>query len=219
MQLLYGNGGNVELPSAEEANVIEAAARSAGYTLSGDSTATSPTIINVPDTSLVQAGDKVYGPGWYAGATVLSMTSTTVTMTTNADATHVGGDYAALRDGSLAGCVVMLVKARTGTPVKEMTIADLTECDFDGYAASSAVVFSAPLYDSAGNAFMTGDKKQFRATGDVVENSVIGAALVDSGKTTVYQFDLFLDANGSPSPVAVGGVGTGLDYVPLFSVN
>lgn len=219
MQLLYGNGGNAELPSAEEADVVEASARSAAYTLDGDSLATNATLSNVTDTSLVQAGDLVFGPGWNAGAVVLSKTANSVTMTSVADNTHVGGSYAALRDGSLNGCIVMLVKSVVAKPIKELTFADLTPCDFDGYSNSPAVAWSLPLYDSDGNAFMTGDKKQFRATGAVTPNNVIGAALVDAGLTTLYQFDLFTDSNGAPAPVPVEGVGTGLDYVPLFSVK
>lgn len=219
MQLLYGNGGNAELPSPEEANIVEASAQSAGYPIVGDSTATSPILANVADTSLVEVGDTFYGPGWNAGAVVLSKTANSVTMTTNADNTQATGSYGVLRDGSLNGCIVILVIAVASKPVKELTFADLTEANFDGYAASGAVTFSTPLYDSDGNAFITGDKKQFRATGSVTPNSVIGAALVDAGKTTLYQFDRFLDANGAPSPVNVEGVGTGLDYVPLVSVK
>jgi len=219
MQLLYGNGGNAELPSPEEANVVEGSARSAAYTLDGDSTATSPTLASVADTSLVEVGDTLYGPGWNAGAVVLSKTSNSITFTTNADHTVAGGSYAGVRDGSLNACIVMLVKAVASKPLKELTFADLTVCDFDGYANSGAVDWSTPLYDADGNAFITGDKKQFRATGGVTANSVIGAALVDAGLTTLYQFDRFVDANGAPSPVPVEGVGTGLDYVPLFSVK
>lgn len=218
MQLIYGNGGLAELPTSEESNILEATVLSGAYLLSGDSTAASPTLTNVADTSQVLAGDKVYGPGWDAGATVLSKTANTVTMTTNADHTQVGGDYAGVRDGSLNGVVVMAIKAIADKPIKEITIGDLTECDFTGYAASSAVAWSLPLIDENGNAFVTGDKKQFRATGSAVANSVIGCALVDAGKTTVYQVDLFLNADQVPTPVEVDGAGTGFDYVPLVSL-
>lgn len=219
MQLLYGNGGVDELPTVEESSIVEAAVESAAYTLVGDALAANAVLTNVPDTSLVLAGDKVYGPGWNAAATVLSKTLTSVTMTGPADNTQVGGEYAGLRDGSLQGSIVVLVKELPGVETKNLVFADLTPCDFTGYVESGAIEWGTPLVDADGNAFITGDKKQFRATGSAVANDVVGAALCDAAKTTVFQFDVFKNADGVPTPVHVEGAGTGLDYVPLVSVK
>jgi hypothetical protein len=56
----------------------------------GNTTAGSATITNVASTAAVRIGDSVAGPGIPGGATVLSTTSSTITLSTNATATATG---------------------------------------------------------------------------------------------------------------------------------
>lgn len=79
--------------------------------------------------------------------------------------------------------------------------ADLTEADFDGYAADSNLSWSAPATNGANEAEMTDDGKQFTCTGNMTPNTVYGYYLKDSGGKLrlVHRFDdgpYTMDTNG-----------------------
>lgn len=72
------------------------------------------------------------------------------------------------------------------TPSPTMAIGDLTEADFTGYAASSAVTWAAAAYLPDGTAVVVGDSKTFQvgATPTIL-NTVYGWYLTDAAGTTL----------------------------------
>jgi len=55
-------------------------------------------------------------------------------------------------------------------PDQDTELADFTECDFTGYAASSAIVWGSAYLDATGNGTSAGTAKTFVATGSTITN-------------------------------------------------
>src|SRR4051794_3903615 len=66
-------------------------------------------------------------------------------------------------DPPLKGAKLMLYSS-TVVPRKDLTIDDLTECVFSGYARSAGVVWNAPVKESDGTYSASSPSKQFQAT-------------------------------------------------------
>lgn len=84
--------------------------------------------------------------------------------------------------GLLDGALLKLYKTPVGSS-EEISLAGLTECDFTGYAASSAIEWGAVGLDSLNNAFVMGDRKEFVPSGTAVTNTVHGAYIVNGAGT------------------------------------
>jgi hypothetical protein len=70
------------------------------------------------------------------------------------------------------------------TPSPGMLIGDLTEADFDGYAASSAIVWGTPGFLPDGTAAVVGTQKTFTVgASPVVLNTVYGYYVTDGAGT------------------------------------
>lgn len=95
--------------------------------------------------------------------------------------------------GEWETCKVALFKDGAFVPASDMTYADLVagECDFTGYARSSAIVWGAPYADSLKRGVVAGGSKQFQASGSAVANNVGGYAVVDSAGTKIIWAESF----------------------------
>lgn len=92
-------------------------------------------------------------------------------------------------------------------------IGDLNECDFTGYAVSSAVVWGDPGYLPDGTAIVTGDAKVFRVgASPTVLNTVYGWALVNAAKDVLYFARKF------ESPVVLSTAGQIFAVLPAYPV-
>lgn len=90
-------------------------------------------------------------------------------------------------------------------------LTDLTEADFTGYAASSAVTWGSAGYLPNGTAVIVGDAKQFK-TGSpaTVLNTVYGWYATDGAGTTL------LFARRFDTPVVLNGPNQLLDVLPAY---
>ncbi len=112
--------------------------------------------------------------------------------------------------GAWNGALVHLYK-NNFTPVAAMLLGSFTECDFTGYAASSAVVWNTPGFLPSGAAVVTGDNKQFVVgTTPTVLNTVYGYYLTDGAGTTLLFARLF------NAPIVLSAAGQIVDLVPSF---
>jgi len=85
-------------------------------------------------------------------------------------------------DPKLKGAKLMLFVGNVAFE-HDTLLADLTACDFDGYALSAAITWALPSFDEVGNRVLLGDQKTFTCTGEVAVNNVAGAAIVDGAGT------------------------------------
>lgn len=92
------------------------------------------------------------------------------------------------------------------TPTPDTVLADLTPCDFDGYALSSALTWGTPFYGAEETAQVPAGLKQFIATGSTTPNNVWGWYVVDGAGTTLLLVEPFEDA----IPVLTTGEGVAL---------
>ena len=111
--------------------------------------------------------------------------------------------------GEYLDAVVVKLYQNDYTPNPDTVLADFTEATFDGYAASTAIVWGATFTNSVNQAETVGDVKQFTATGATTPNLIYGYYLV-SGATLKggEKFD---------SPVPVNGVGDAVIVIPRFA--
>ena len=115
--------------------------------------------------------------------------------------------FSALADW--VGAIIKLFKV-DNTPTLDTTVADLTaiEADYDGYAASSAVVWgSAFLEPLTSDAVSAGGSKTFVKTAGIVTNTVYGWWLESAGG------DL-LAAGKFDTPLSFVNVGDGYVLTP-----
>lgn len=91
-----------------------------------------------------------------------------------------------------------------------IVLADLVEADFDGYAAVSPVVWSAPFRDVDGSALVLGGDAPFICTGDTISNSIYGYYLTNTGSTVLIAVYAFA------APVGVSVAGQACPVVPWF---
>lgn len=98
------------------------------------------------------------------------------------------------------------------TPVAftpDMDVSAFTQADFDGYAVSSTVLFTAPFISPTGIPTLTGDLKQFVAADPLlVPNVIYGWYLTDAAGTTLLFWRTF------DVPVSISVALQGLDVVP-----
>jgi len=81
--------------------------------------------------------------------------------------------------GELAGALLALfVEPAPIEPT--MVLADLTEATFTGYARSAAVVYGAEHINENGDAVKQVIPKEFKATGDAIQNTVTHVGLIDT---------------------------------------
>lgn len=113
--------------------------------------------------------------------------------------------------GLLNGCLLKLYKTNVGTS-DEIALASLVEADFDGYAASDAIVWGAVGVDSQVRAVVQGDRKEFVPDGVVVTNTVYGAYITNAAGTALMAI-LPFDA-----PVHVTGLDTIVSVVPVMAL-
>jgi hypothetical protein len=223
MQTIYGVSGLDTLTQDEQQSlVVGAVSGLPAVTVVGTTGAASVTLTAMGSLAGVAVGATIVAPGVTPGTTVeaLDDAAHTVTMSAVSIGAHAGENILFINPpgalSNLGGCVIALVAAAPGVPPNQLTFGDLTIATFTGYSESDPVVWGLPLIDANKDVFITGDKKQFRATGTAVGNSIFGAAYVDPGLTTLYCYDAFLDVNGNPFQVEIDVAGAGLDYVPLF---
>lgn len=126
-----------------------------------------------------------------------------------ADLVDVGNEW--------AGAQIRLFQAGF-TPNRGMTFADLVaaECDFDGYAESSAIVFGTPYADALNRAVLAGGSKQFTCTGATTSNDVGGYAVVNAAGDAILWAEEFT-ANGMPAPIRVNAANQAITIVPQYT--
>ena len=112
--------------------------------------------------------------------------------------------------GLLDAMTVKLFKSNAAI-TKDTKLADLTECDFDGYAASAAIVWNAAGTNTSGKADVMGDMKYFAYSGDgSVPNMVYGYGLVDSD-------GVLAGAEMWDAPRTMGADGDQFGIVPILT--
>jgi hypothetical protein len=99
------------------------------------------------------------------------------------------------------------------TPTNAIVLADLTECDFDGYAASAAITWGAILNETDGTVYAPGGGIEFAATGSTTPNTVYGVYLTDSAGTTLLAVWLL------PDPVGIAGIGDGFVWLLSYGYS
>lgn len=108
--------------------------------------------------------------------------------------------------GRYDGAVVRLFKNDI-TPDRTTVLADLTEADFAGYAASSAVVWGAVFSDENDAANVVGGSKQFQASGPVSPaQQIYGYYVTNAAGDTLYwaeRFDQPKEVNGAEDAIIV----------------
>lgn len=102
--------------------------------------------------------------------------------------------------GVLNGAEVVLWKNDI-VPAVDTVLADLELATFDGYAASSAVTWSAALHESDAEFIVSGGDKVFICTGDTTPNLIYGWALTDGAGTNL------LFAKRFDQPISVSEAG------------
>lgn len=114
--------------------------------------------------------------------------------------------------GMFNGCKVGLFKNDL-TPTKDTLLADLTACDFTGYAISGAITWGAAFEGDDGSGEMVGSVAQFVQTADDPEpQSAYGYYIVNGAA------DALLAAERFPSPVVFDGAGAAQVVVPKLSM-
>lgn len=90
-------------------------------------------------------------------------------------------------------------------------LGDLTECDFTGYAASSAITWGTPFFKPDGTAVVTGDLKSFVVgSSPTVLNTVYGWYVTQATPTSLLlarQFD---------TPVILTQAAQGIEVIPCY---
>lgn len=107
--------------------------------------------------------------------------------------------------GLLDGALLKLYKSDL-TPSDETQLASLDECDFTGYAASSAITWGAVGIDTLNRATVLGDRKEFVPSGTAVMNAVYGAFIVNAAEDellAVLPFPEVVYANSPDSVISV----------------
>lgn len=96
-------------------------------------------------------------------------------------------------------------------PARGMVLALFTEADFTGYAASSAVVWSAAAIDASGQPTTMGGGKTFTVGAvPTVTNSIFGVFVTNTAGTVLLYAERFAAPVGMTNPNQV------LIYVPVF---
>lgn len=97
-------------------------------------------------------------------------------------------------------------------PTPATTIADLTEATFDGYAASTVIVWSPAGVDDSGFALAIGDMKLFQMSGSTTPNLIYGYYVCDDAgpPTKLYWAELL------PTPKSMTALGDQLGIVPEY---
>lgn len=221
-QMIYGRGGLGQIPTVVEKTIL--AQQGATIVTTAERVITSPDLPVTGSLAGVAVGAVASGLGIPDGATVLALDDAahTATLSGNATANEIAATPITFRNPTTPGMQpskVILFTNVISPSYKALTVGDLVEATYDGYAPSSDCVWSAPLVDPNGNAFITADKKQFVCTGNSVEEAITGAALVSSDGLTLQGVDKFLNADGTPAPVAMAAAGNGFDYVPTLSLK
>lgn len=99
-----------------------------------------------------------------------------------------------------------LYQSPTNVPPDTVILADLTEADFDGYAAVAPVVMHGPALANDNSAYIVSDTSFFTATGTTTPNVIYGAYLVNTaGNLLIAVFPFTV-------PVGVNNIG---DSVPV----
>lgn len=91
-----------------------------------------------------------------------------------------------------------------------LTLADLTPCDFDGYALSSAITWGTVYHDSPDAQKCPGSMKQFLCTGDTTPNTAYGWYMVNGAGDTL------LLAENFDSPIGIVEEDQGIALLPTL---
>jgi len=130
----------------------------------------------------------------------------------NGQAVVVLNAITAAATGPFDGAKVVLFQSNT-TLLPTTVLADLTICDFSGYATSSAIVWADAGFDAQGDVLVTGGTKSFARTAGAVSNDVYGYALVDGTATDL------LWARKFPQPIPMAVVGQTLIVLPVLTLG
>lgn len=96
------------------------------------------------------------------------------------------------------------------TPSRTTVLADLTPCNFSGYAPKTTMGWLTPYNDVDGSALVYGEDHSFVANASTVGNTVYGAYLTDAAGTDLLGIWPFAD------PIGIGDAGDGLTVaIPL----
>lgn len=98
------------------------------------------------------------------------------------------------------------------TPDVQTALADLEECDFDGYAASAAVTWGSVIHAGADSVQIASDAKEFVATGGTTPNNIYGWYVTDGAGTGYLGAERF----DEPIPVVEAGNGLSLQAVLIL---
>lgn len=96
------------------------------------------------------------------------------------------------------------------TPTRETLLADITPCDFSGYAPKTTMGWLSPYSDVDGSAIVYGESHTFVANASTIGNTVYGCYLTDAAGTGLLAIWVFAE------PVGIAQAGDGLTVdVPL----
>lgn len=104
--------------------------------------------------------------------------------------------------GPWEGALVHLFKNDL-VPAPNTVLADFTEADFDGYAASAAIVWGDPYQNELNQSTILGDAKTFTATGATTPNDIYGYYITDAGGTELLLSERFAEVQPMPAAGAV----------------
>jgi hypothetical protein len=132
----------------------------------------------------------------------------------------VGSTTRAARSASLTAAkqatypwaaAILVLYQNALVPGQNTVIGDLTLCDFDGYAASSALTFSGPFVLTDGTMEIVAPSVAFIATGATTPNVVYGWALRISASGALMYAENF------DTPIPISQSGDGLVVIPRVS--
>ena len=126
---------------------------------------------------------------------------------------RLGAAAPGVADAGLFNLAEIMLFKNDITPTKDTLLADLTPCDFTGYARSAGIAWAAAYEAESGAGEMVGGAAQFLQTGaDPEPQSAYGYGIVDAGGT------LLLAAERFPTPALFDGVGAAQIVIPKLAL-
>lgn len=96
------------------------------------------------------------------------------------------------------------------TPGPDLVPGDLTEADFDGYAAEAALAYDSAYVASDGTYRIAPPSVNFQSTGNTTPNVLYGWAVLNTGGTVVEYSGLFDD------PISIANADDGVTVLPEY---
>ncbi len=120
----------------------------------------------------------------------------------------VAGDVVTNLFGTSVHSKMHLAKAAF-TPSIGLQLSDITEADYDGYAAQNITAWGVPHLDASGQIFVSpSTAMDWTPTGSTIPNTIFGWVLVASGGTVI-------ESGLLTAPVTLNGTSTTLQLVPI----